>query len=167
MFAKLFLVILVLGGTAGALLVDRQQRLDLAAELARTHRRLRQHEHALWRLRTEIDFATRPADVRRALERLDRKMVPIPGRLDQRAAIASPAPVPPVPGRRPPARRTERPADESTAALPEAAASLVDPLDPRGATGTTGTTGTSGASGERPPESQRRRPSARRDGATR
>lgn len=84
MFAKLFVLILVLGATASGLLVDRQQRLDLAAEMSRTQRRLRQHEQALWRLRTEIAFATRPADARRAIERLDAKMVPIPGRLDQR-----------------------------------------------------------------------------------
>lgn len=39
MFGKLVLLILVLGGVSAAMLVDRQQRLDLAAEMQRTPHR--------------------------------------------------------------------------------------------------------------------------------
>jgi len=83
MFGKLVLVVIVLGGVAAALLVDRQQRLDLAAEMARTHARIRHHEQALWQLRNEVAFRTRPPQIRLAVERLGVQMVPIPDRLDR------------------------------------------------------------------------------------
>ncbi|MFO0874920.1 MAG: hypothetical protein U0575_13250 [Phycisphaerales bacterium] len=88
MFGKLALVILVLGALAAALLVDRQQRIDLAAEMSRTHGRLRQHEQALWRLRGDVAHRTRPAEIRAAIERLGVKFVPIPDRLDRSRAQA-------------------------------------------------------------------------------
>ena len=107
MFAKIALVILVLGGLAAALLVDRQQRLDLAAEMSRTHARLRQHEQALWRLRDDVANRTRPAEIRAAIERLGVKFVPIPDRLDRSrtepAGLLANSTVPPA---IPPADRT-------------------------------------------------------------
>jgi hypothetical protein len=80
-FGKLVLLILVLGGVSAAMLVDRQQRLDLAAEMKRSHARLRQHEQAIWRLRADLAYRARPHEIRAALERLDVRMVPIPDRL--------------------------------------------------------------------------------------
>ncbi|MCA9285352.1 MAG: hypothetical protein KDA22_09070 [Phycisphaerales bacterium] len=99
MFGKLTLIILSLGALSCVLLVQRQQRIDLAAEMSRTHMRLRQHERALWRLRTDIAFATRPDRVRRAIERLGVEWESIPGRLDQRRWNDGPhyAEVPPAP----------------------------------------------------------------------
>jgi len=82
-FGKLLLLILVLGGLSAAMLVDRQQRLDLAAEMQRTHARLRQHEQASWRLRADLAYRTRPHEIRLAIERLNARMVPIPDRLQR------------------------------------------------------------------------------------
>ena len=89
MFGKLALLILVLGGLSAAMLVDRQQRLDLAAEMQRTHARLRQHEQATWRLRADLAYRTRPHEIRVAIERLNVRMVPIPDRLQRPRTEAS------------------------------------------------------------------------------
>lgn len=101
MFAKLVVIIVALGAIACALLVQRQQRIDMAAEMSRTHMRIQQHERAIWRLRTDIAFATRPERIRQAIAKLDVEWESIPGRLDQRRwqdefryAEAPPAPAP-------------------------------------------------------------------------
>lgn len=99
MFGKLVLLILVLGGVSAAMLVDRQQRLDLAAEMQRTHARLRQHEQATWRLRADIAYATRPAEIRASIERLNVRMVPIPNRLEHSRAKPLPPTLAGKPGR--------------------------------------------------------------------
>ena len=67
MFAKLVLIILALGATFGALLVNRQQRVDAAAQISRMHFKLHRHERAASRLRAEIARAVRPDEVQRAL----------------------------------------------------------------------------------------------------
>jgi len=82
-FGKIALLIIVLGGLAAAMLVDRQQRLDLAAAMQRTHARLRQHEQAIWRLRADLAYRTRPHEIRASIERLNVRMVPIPDRLQR------------------------------------------------------------------------------------
>ena len=115
MFGKLVLIILSLGAVACLLLVQRQQRIDLAAEMSRAHSRLRDHERALWRLRADVAFATRADRIERAIASEDVEWVSIPGRLDHRlqrgetqhAAIEDVAPAPalappspmPLPGR--------------------------------------------------------------------
>jgi len=80
-FWKLTLTIIVLGFAATLLLVDRQQRLDLAAEMSRTHQRMGEHERALWRLRTDIAFRTRPDRIRAEVDRLDLEWEPLHDRL--------------------------------------------------------------------------------------
>jgi len=80
-FSKLVVTILVLGFTAALLLVDRQQRLDLAAEMSRTHQRMSEHERSLWRMRTDIAYRTRPAMIRAAAEQLDVEWEPLHDRL--------------------------------------------------------------------------------------
>ncbi len=67
MFAKICIIILALGATAGALLVNRQQRVDAAAEISRMHFKLHRHERAASRLRAEIASAVRPDEVRALL----------------------------------------------------------------------------------------------------
>ncbi len=67
MFAKICIIILALGATAGALLVNRQQRVDAAAEISRMHFKLHRHERAASRLRAEIARAVRPDEVRALL----------------------------------------------------------------------------------------------------
>ncbi len=81
MLWKLIVTILALGLAASLLLVDRQQRLDLAAEMSRTHQRMTEHERSLWRLRTDIAFRTRPDMLRGAIDRLDLEWEPLHDRL--------------------------------------------------------------------------------------
>lgn len=101
MFGKIALLILVLGGLAAAMLVDRQQRLDLAAAMQRTHARLRQHEQAIWRLRADLAYRTRPHEIRTSIERLNVRMVPIPDRLQRPRTESPPASLAAGPGASP------------------------------------------------------------------
>lgn len=68
MFAKLLITILSLGLVAAALLVVRQQRIDIAHDMAALHERIVDQEAQLWRLRAEVVRRCRPEDVRAALE---------------------------------------------------------------------------------------------------
>lgn len=78
MFAKLLLIILIAGATGGALLVNRQQRIDTAHDIAQSHQRLNRQEQVLWRLRTEIAGRVRPEDVRRRMHELGGVWVAMP-----------------------------------------------------------------------------------------
>jgi hypothetical protein len=78
MFAKLLIIIVAIGAAACALLVVRQQRVELAHDVAMTHNRLLQHESALWDLRTEIAARVRPGDVRLLVDRMGGEWSPIP-----------------------------------------------------------------------------------------
>jgi len=78
MFAKLLIIIVALGGAACVMLVHRQQRVELAHDVARTHQRLLQHERVIWELRTEIASRIRPSDVRALVEQMGVEWVPIP-----------------------------------------------------------------------------------------
>ncbi|MHC4415861.1 MAG: hypothetical protein ACYS0G_11315 [Planctomycetota bacterium] len=70
MFAKVLLIILVMGGTACGLLVCRQQRIEAARETVLLHQRLLEHERTQWKLRSEIVERCRPDGVRLAMDRL-------------------------------------------------------------------------------------------------
>jgi len=78
MFAKLLVIILAIGAAACALLVVRQQRVELAHQVAMTHNRLLQHERALWDLRTEIAGRVRPGDVQNLVDQMGGAWSPIP-----------------------------------------------------------------------------------------
>lgn len=78
MFAKLLVIILAIGGTACALLVVRQQRVELSHDVAQTHNRLLKHERVIWDLRTEIAAQCKPSDVRKLVEKSDSEWRPIP-----------------------------------------------------------------------------------------
>jgi hypothetical protein len=78
MFAKLLFIILVLGATACALLVIRQQRFDTVHEMSVIHQRLLGHERTLCELRSEIAKRCRPNQVRLAMNELGGTWVPIP-----------------------------------------------------------------------------------------
>lgn len=80
MFAKLFITILALGCIAAVLLVLRQQRIDLAHEMAESHQRLVEQETEVWRLRAEVVSRCRPEDIRRAVEQSDQTWTDIPQR---------------------------------------------------------------------------------------
>lgn len=60
MFAKLAAILLGLGLTSGALLVNRQHRIDVAIETARTGDRLRREEASLGLMQSEVAAAVRP-----------------------------------------------------------------------------------------------------------
>lgn len=60
MFAKLAAILIGLGLTSGALLVNRQHRIDVAVETARTGDRLRREEASLGLLQAEVASAVRP-----------------------------------------------------------------------------------------------------------
>lgn len=70
MFAKLVLVILSVGITAGVLLATRQQRVQTAHELADVQRRVAEHDRTLWRLRAEIASRITPTRISAAAARL-------------------------------------------------------------------------------------------------
>lgn len=78
MFAKLLVIILSIGAAACALLVVRQQRVELVHDVAMTHNRLLQHERALWDLRAEIAARVKPSDVRLLVDKLGGEWAPIP-----------------------------------------------------------------------------------------
>lgn len=60
MFAKLATVIVVLGAMFGALLVNRQQRIDAASEISRLHFEIERDARERIRLEAEIATAVRP-----------------------------------------------------------------------------------------------------------
>lgn len=64
MFAKLATVIVVLGAMFGALLVNRQQRIDAASEISRIHFRMNKHERARTNLQAQVATAVRPDRLR-------------------------------------------------------------------------------------------------------
>ena len=79
MFAKLLIAILVAAATAGALLVNRQVRLDAAHEMARLHTRLTEGERELWKLRGRIAERCRPDRLRRSTDHLGGVWVALEG----------------------------------------------------------------------------------------
>ncbi|MEE9129600.1 MAG: hypothetical protein V3T84_06240 [Phycisphaerales bacterium] len=88
MFAKLLLIILITGATACILLVNRQQRIETANEIAHIHRCLLEHDQALWTMRNEVAARCQPDEVRLAIATLAGAWRPIPSppRRDARSA---------------------------------------------------------------------------------
>lgn len=77
MFPKLLLIIAVLGATACALLVNRQQRIDTAHQTAEIHKEILRQQQALWALRRDIAFEAQPDRVRAAIDELGGQWLPI------------------------------------------------------------------------------------------
>jgi hypothetical protein len=94
MFAKLATVIVVLGAMFGALLVNRQQRIDAASEISRIHFRMIKHERARTNLQAQVAAAVRP-------DRLREKVRDVVGTKDVLSAFK------PIPFRASPARATD------------------------------------------------------------
>lgn len=72
MFAKVATVVIVLGAMFGALLVNRQQRVDAAAEIGRSHMRIERNERARVKLQADVAAAVRP-------DRLRERVAALPG----------------------------------------------------------------------------------------
>lgn len=85
MFAKLLLIIIVMGATACALLVNRQQRIDTAHRSAQLHQEILRQRQQCWALRRDIAFESQPERVRAALAEIGGQWSPI--------VITEPAPL--------------------------------------------------------------------------
>ncbi len=87
MFTKLLLVITLIGATACILLVNRQQRIETANEIAQIHRRLLEHDQALWVMRNEIASRCTPDEVRAAIFNMhgDWRSIPSPSSGEKRS----------------------------------------------------------------------------------
>ena len=70
MFIKLVSLIVVLMLLAVSLLVFRQQRIDLAHEIAGHHRAVQHHRQAIWRKQTRVAELCQPDVLRPRLEHI-------------------------------------------------------------------------------------------------
>ena len=77
MFGKLLLIIIVMGVTACALLVNRQQRIDTAHRAARLHQEILHQRQQCWEIRRDIAFESQPQCVRAALAEVGGQWSPI------------------------------------------------------------------------------------------
>ncbi len=77
MFPKLLLVILVMAATACALLVNRQQRIDVAHRAAELHQEILRQQQHFWALRRDIAIESRPDRIRAAVVELGGRWTPI------------------------------------------------------------------------------------------
>ena len=77
MFAKLLLILLVMGATACGLLVNRQQRIEAAHETAVLHQLLNEQEQQVWKLRCEVSRRCGPQRLHLALARLGGSWAPV------------------------------------------------------------------------------------------
>src|SRR5262245_48276782 len=74
----MLIILLVVGATASALLVNRQKRIETFHEMSQVHRRLHNHELTLWTLRVQIANRCRPSQVRLLVNRMGGEWQPIP-----------------------------------------------------------------------------------------
>ncbi len=77
MFGKLLLIIIVMGATACALLVNRQQRIDTAHRAAVLHQEILRQRQQFWAIRRDIAVESQPERVRAALADIGGEWTPI------------------------------------------------------------------------------------------
>jgi hypothetical protein len=82
LFAKVVSIVIALGLTACAVLVQRQQRYELAKDISTTHWRILQQERDLLSLREQIARRTGPKELRTRVAKLERDWRAIPYRND-------------------------------------------------------------------------------------
>lgn len=82
MFAKVVSIVIALGLTACAVLVQRQQRYELAKGISQAHWRILHQERDLLSLREQIARATGPKALRTRVAKLERDWRAIPYRSD-------------------------------------------------------------------------------------
>ena len=78
MFPKLLLIVCAIGMIACTLLVNRQQRIETANDIANVHRRLLAQEQLLWSVHSVIAEKCQPSQVRASLENFDSTWKPLP-----------------------------------------------------------------------------------------
>ena len=89
MFAKIATVIVVLGAMYGALLVNRQKRIDAASEISRIHFRMQEADHSKVRLQVKVAQLTTATELKKRVgdEALAKHYMSIPFRHDPARAI--------------------------------------------------------------------------------
>lgn len=80
MFSKLLLIVCAIGMIACTLLVNRQQRIETANEIANVHRRLLEQEQLLWSVHSVIAEKCQPTQIRKSLENIDSSWKPLPSK---------------------------------------------------------------------------------------
>lgn len=82
MVAKLAVIVLAVGAAFAALLVNRQQRIDVVADLSRSQLRMEQHRKTILRLRAAVAESVKPSELHMALAKLPVEWQPIPYRFN-------------------------------------------------------------------------------------
>ncbi len=82
MVAKLAVIIISIGAAFGALLVNRQQRIDAVAEIARSQLRMAMHDKTIMRLQAAVAHGIRPDELRVAAFAQSVEWQQIPYRFD-------------------------------------------------------------------------------------
>lgn len=82
MVAKLAVIIIAIGAAFGALLVNRQQRIDAVAEISRSQLRMELHDKTIMRLQAAVAQAIRPDELRVAAFSMPVEWQQIPYRFD-------------------------------------------------------------------------------------
>lgn len=100
MFAKLATVIVVLGAMFGALLVNRQERIDTAAEISRIHFKLERNDRERVRREAEVASKLTPNQIRELVAEIEKASQSAPDR-------DSPLVLKPIPFREDPSRATD------------------------------------------------------------
>lgn len=100
MFAKLATVIVVLGAMFGALLVNRQERIDTAAEISRIHFKLERNDRERVRREAEVASKLTPNQIRELVAEIEKASNSAPDR-------DSPLVLKPIPFREDPSRATD------------------------------------------------------------
>lgn len=77
-FSKLLLIVCAIGMIACTLLVNRQQRIETANEIASVHRRLLAQEQLLWSVHSVIAEKCQPTHIRESIENIDSSWKPLP-----------------------------------------------------------------------------------------
>jgi hypothetical protein len=132
MLVKLVFVILVVGTTASALLVNRQQRIETFHEMSVIHQRLLDQRSTLWKLQSQIAARSRPSEVREAVDHLSGAWAPIPAspmRSQADLQTASPRLINPEPDAKPAKTKTNAPRTSSSNTVASRPGSSPKPID--------------------------------------
>jgi cell division protein FtsN len=91
MFAKIATIILVLGAMYGALLVNRQKRIDAASQISRIHFRMQEADHEKVRLQVKVAELTTATALEKRIgtEKLATDYKSVPYRHDPTRAVES------------------------------------------------------------------------------
>lgn len=96
MLAKLIIIVITIGATACGVLVIRQERIDVAHDMAQIHRRIQEKDQQLWDLRVQIHNRLNNESIRSMIERFEAQqggpLVPLNFDVGLQVVSTSPAP---------------------------------------------------------------------------